>query len=84
MYLYRPDELDPLARWSEQIENEMENAYLENKEIIKMGDFNIDLMRPNEVPQRWKDIEECFSLTQIIHEPTCVTPKRKSLQTICM
>ncbi len=31
--VYRPDELDPLARWSEQSENEMENAYLENKEI---------------------------------------------------
>ncbi len=77
--VFRPDELDPLARLSEQFENEMENAYLENKEIIIMGDFNIDLMRPDEVPQRWKDIEEGFSLTQIIHEPTRVTPKSKSL-----
>ncbi len=44
-----------------------------------MGDFNIYLMRPDEVTLRWKDIEEGFSLTQIIHEPTCVTPKGKSL-----
>ncbi len=38
----------------------MENVYLEDKEIIVMGDFNIDLLRPNEVSQRWKDIEEGF------------------------
>ncbi len=43
--VYRLDKLDPLATWSEQFENEMQNAYLENKEIIIMGDFNIDLMR---------------------------------------
>ncbi len=61
--VYRPDELDLLASWSEQFKNEMENAYLENKEIMIMGEFNIDLMKPDEVPQRWKDMEEGFSLT---------------------
>ncbi len=35
-----------------------------------MGDFNIDLLRPEEEPQRWKDIKEAFSLTQLIDEPT--------------
>ncbi len=43
----------------------MENVYLEDKEIIVMGDFNIDLLRPNEVRQRWKDIEEGFLLLKL-------------------
>ncbi len=58
--VYRPDELDSLARWSEQFENEMENAYLENKEIIIMGDFNIDLMRPDEVPHEMERYRRRF------------------------
>ncbi len=47
--------------------------------MITTGDFNINLFRPVEVLQRWKDIKEAFSLTQLIDEPTQVTVQRQSL-----
>ncbi len=67
--VYRPEE-NKIPIFSEHFENELDNAYIENKEIIIMGDFNIDLLRPEEEPQRWKDIIEAFSLTQLMDEPT--------------
>ncbi len=53
---------------------EMESAYIENKEIILMCDFNIDLLRDDEVPIIWKYFNDGFSLTHVIEEPTRVTP----------
>ncbi len=44
-----------------------------------MCDFNIDLLRPHEIPQQWIDIIEGFSLTQLVQEPTKVTTNRESL-----
>lgn len=32
--------------------NWMYNAYIENKKTIIMGDFNKDLLRPEELPER--------------------------------
>ncbi len=44
-----------------------------------MGDLNIDLLKPDEVPERWSDIIEAFSLTQLINEPTRITEKSQTL-----
>ncbi len=42
-----------------------------------MGDLNIDLLKPDE--ERWSDIVEAFSFTQLINEPTRVTEKSQTL-----
>lgn len=76
--IYRPED-DTIPTWTAEFEKELDDAYLESKELILMGDFNIDLLRPNEIPQQWTDIIEGFSLTQLITEPTRVTPTRESL-----
>ncbi len=44
-----------------------------------MGDINLDLLKPDEVPEYWSDIVEAFSLTQLINEPTRVTEKSQTL-----
>ncbi len=52
--VYRPEE-ERMPEWNVKFMQEMESAYIENKEIILMGDFNIDLLRDDEVPITWKD-----------------------------
>ncbi len=57
----------------------MDDAYIESKEMVVMGDFNVDLLRPHDIPQNWLDIMEGFSLTQLISELTRITETRESL-----
>ncbi len=47
--VYRPEE-ERMSEWNVKFRFEMESAYIENKEIISMGDFNIHLFRDDEVP----------------------------------
>ncbi len=63
-----------MPEWNVKFRQEMESAYIENKDIILMGDFNIDLLRDDEVAITWKDFIDGFSLKQVIEEPTRVTP----------
>ncbi len=67
----RPEE-ERMLECNVKFRQEMESAYIENKEIILMGDFNIDLLRDDEVLFTWKDFIDGFSLTQVIEEPTRV------------
>ncbi len=68
-----------MPKWNVKFRQEMESAYIENKDIILMGDFNIDLLRDDEVAITWKDFIDGFSLKQVIEEPTRVTTQRQSL-----
>ena len=76
---YRPEWVT-VRDWSEKIETSLERVLAENKEVIIMGDLNID----------WKDIDksEChpwkellvgFQLEQMIAEPTRVTDTTSTL-----
>ncbi len=56
-----------------------ETIFIVNKEITLIIDLNIDLLKPDEVPERWSDIVEAFFLTQLINEPTGVTEKSHTL-----
>ena len=67
-FLYRnPDER---ANWFERFELLMEDAHTFYTEIILLGDFNIDLIRPQE---KWKRIINSFHLTQMVTTPTRIT-----------
>ena len=50
--VYRPED-DRIPLWTNEFEKELEDVYLENKDIILMGDFSIDLLRPHGIPQQW-------------------------------
>ena len=62
--------------WYSSFTEMLDSAWLENKNIILMGDFNIDLLEPQD---SWNDIFNSFNLTQIISLPTRVTPTHSSL-----
>ena len=54
----------------------MDVVWLESKEIILMGDFNIDLSKTN---KPWTDVFSLFNLSQTVSSPTRVTPSSKTL-----
>jgi hypothetical protein len=44
--------------------------------VLLMGDFNIDLMKPQ---HHWESTLELFGLSQLINEPTRITDKSSTL-----
>ena len=54
----------------------MDSVWLESKEIILMGNFNIDLSKAN---KSWTETFSLFNLSQIIDSPTRVTPSSRTL-----
>ena len=73
-FIYRnPSEL---VDWIDRFERMMDAVANEMKETIILGDFNIDLLKPN---KRWTQIYELNNLHQVIEFPTRVTPTSKTL-----
>ena len=69
--LYRPP--DSCVDWFEQCSEMIDKAYSENKEMVIMGDLNIDWCRPHAIPTRWMSIIDAFNLNQIITGVTRTT-----------
>ncbi len=79
--VYRPED-ERIPEWNVKFGKEMESAYIENKEIILMGDSNINFLRYDKVTITWTVLIDVYSLTLVIEEPTTctrVTPQRQSL-----
>ena len=73
-FLYRnPDER---VEWFDRFEMLMEDVSTYSNEIILLGDFNIDLLKPQ---NKWIQICESFSLTQLVNTPTRKTSKSETL-----
>ena len=73
-FLYR-NPSEP-ANWVDKFVCMMDSVWLESKEIILMGDFNIDLSKANKL---WTETFSLFNLSQIIDSPTRVTPSSRTL-----
>ena len=73
-FLYR-NPSEP-ANWADKVVCLMDAVWLESKEIILMGDFNIDLSKAN---KSWTQTYSLFNLSQIINCPTRVTPSSRAL-----
>ena len=73
-FLYR-NSSEP-ANWTDKFVSMMDAVWLESKEIISMGDFNIDLSKTN---KPWTDVFSLFNLSQTVSSPTRVTPSSKTL-----
>ena len=61
------------------IANMLELAHKENKEILLMGDLNVNLLGAGSLVSALSLIVEEFCLTQMISEPTCITPTSETL-----
>ncbi|VDI02188.1 Hypothetical predicted protein [Mytilus galloprovincialis] len=73
---YRPP--SSFQSWIDSAEKEIDKASAENKEIILLGDFNINFSHINHTVvgnQKWKDCINLYGLQQIVHKPTRVTDK---------
>ena len=73
-FIYR----NPTERvdWIDKFDLMMDAVANDSKETIILGDFNIDLLKPN---KNWIQTYENHNLQQIIHLPTRVTPTSKTL-----
>ena len=63
-YCYRP----PSAKsaWIESFEKLMEHANLEAKEIIVIGDFNINLINDTNSTRNWLLTTDSLNMTQLV------------------
>ena len=57
----------------------LELAIGENKDVVLMGDLNVYLMGASTLLSTWNMITEELSLSQLVGEPTRVTPSTESL-----
>ncbi len=55
-----------------------DKAYDEEKEMILMGDINLDFLKPQHLPKKWTSILETYNLTQLIKKSTMITHNSKS------
>ena len=74
--MYRPP--DSRVEYNDRFEDFIENASKEGKEIILLGDFNKYLFEDN-LDREWQNLTLSLSLTQMISQPTRVTPNSKTL-----
>ena len=73
-FIYR----NPAERidWFDNFNLMMDAATLENKEIILLGDFNIDLLKPQ---SQWIQLYQTFGLHQLIDTATRITDTSETL-----
>ena len=57
----------------------MERANLEAKEIIVLGDFNINVLNESSSSNSWHQVTHSFNLTQFVKKPTRITTKSETL-----
>ena len=50
----------------------------EDKELIILGDFNIDLMS-DKIPLKWTHLKNIFNMSRIVSDPTRVTKTSSTL-----
>ncbi len=55
-----------------------DKAFIEGKDMIVVGDLNLDYLKPTKLPNRWTSIMESYDMTQIIKDPSRVTERSKS------
>ena len=72
---YRPP--NSLQSWIDSFEIEIEKALSENKEVIVLGDFNINY-KDVVINQKWVDCVEFYGLDQLVNTPTRVTDKSET------
>ena len=76
-YCYRPP--SATSAWIEHFEETMERANLEAKEIIVLGDFNINVANECISSNSWQQVTHNFNLTQFVKKPTRITTKSETL-----
>ena len=75
-YCYRPPST---TDWISKVEDAIEKANTEEKEIIMLGDFNYNLLSETSAAKQWLDITSSLNLKQLVQVPTRVTDTTRTL-----
>ena len=73
---YRPP--NSAQNWIDSFEIEIDRAFSEEKEVIVLGDFNINY-NEKVVNQKWVECINVYGLEQLIDKPTRVTNKTETI-----
>ena len=81
---FREFSLPPLDQnmttWLDLLSDSLNKIARENKEVIVLDDFNVDLLKDNEQARSWQDyMENEYDFTQLITEPNRVTSVSETL-----
>lgn len=67
-YVYRSRNSTP--QWTECFENMLNVIDNEDKELLILGDFNVDLSSITHTPHAWSVLKSIFNLEQLVRDPT--------------
>jgi exonuclease III len=73
--VYRPP--DSTVDWYEKFERQLHQACCYTKNLVLMGDFNIDFLK--DVPKHWESLYNSYGFSQIIGNPTRCTNSSSTL-----
>ena len=76
-YVYRPP--SSLVNWIDGFECILDKVFLEDKEVILLGDFNFDLLNNKPVNKSWLDVMQNYNFTQLINQPTRICDSSQTL-----
>ncbi|MCU7801396.1 MAG: hypothetical protein KZQ70_15025, partial [gamma proteobacterium symbiont of Lucinoma myriamae] len=76
-YSYRPP--TSTVDWIIKMENSIEKAISDQKEIILLGDLNFNLLNENSIPTSWLRMINSLNFEQLINKPTRVTSISETL-----
>ena len=76
-YCYRPP--SSTSDWIVKIKTAIEKANIEQKEIIMLGDFDINLLNETSTKRQWIDTTNNLNLKQLVQTPTRVTDTTATL-----
>ncbi|MES9905540.1 MAG: reverse transcriptase family protein, partial [Sedimenticola sp.] len=76
-YIYRPPSEN--NNWYSQMESILDRTLAEEKELILLGDFNINLLTDCSINKHWYDITHSSNLEQLISTPTRVSVRSETL-----
>ena len=75
-YVYRPP--NSSIEWLSALESMIVKTEMEDKELVLLGDFNVDLFSKR-IPSNWLHRQNIFNLSQLVKHPTRVTKSSATL-----
>ena len=76
-YVYRPP--SATSDWTDQVEQSLEKANSENKEILFLGDLNFNMLNKTGPVKAWLQKTENLHMSQLVCSPTRVTETSETI-----
>ena len=76
-YVYRPP--SATSDWTDQVEQSLEKANSENKEILFLGDLNFNMLNKTGPVKAWLQKTENLNMSQLVCSPTRVTETSETI-----